>query len=68
MAKKKIRRYFKGLGATMDMSIPKLIAGAMGYGFDRLILRVYKFCVMNCCPSTDELWLFGHSRGSCTSA
>ncbi|OIW27581.1 hypothetical protein CONLIGDRAFT_440593 [Coniochaeta ligniaria NRRL 30616] len=58
-----IRKYYKGLGAELD-SVPRLIAGVLGDGFEKLIYKVYRFCALSCCPSTDEIYLFGFSRGA----
>ncbi|KAK6345914.1 hypothetical protein TWF730_010257 [Orbilia blumenaviensis] len=58
-----IRKYFKGLGNSLGI-VPRLHAGITGSGYEELIFNVYKFCALNCCPSQDEIFLFGYSRGA----
>jgi hypothetical protein len=39
--RQQIRKYFKGLGADLDL-IPRIFAGITGSGFEVLIFKVYK--------------------------
>ncbi|KAF3193743.1 hypothetical protein TWF225_009287 [Orbilia oligospora] len=60
-----LRKYFKGVGTDLELTaIPRLYAGITGSGCEDLISRVYKFCAFNCCPSRDEIYFFGYSRGA----
>ncbi|KAF3315808.1 hypothetical protein TWF173_003004 [Orbilia oligospora] len=60
-----LRKYFKGVGTDLELTaIPRLYAGITGSGCEDLISRVYKFCAFNCCPSQDEIYFFGYSRGA----
>ncbi|KAK3391139.1 hypothetical protein B0H63DRAFT_539774 [Podospora didyma] len=55
--------YKSGLGANESL-LPRTFAGVIGNGLDSKIGEVYKACAENCCPSRDELFLFGLSRGA----
>ncbi|KAK3331379.1 hypothetical protein B0H66DRAFT_546420 [Apodospora peruviana] len=58
-----IRKYWPGVGSASWFP-NQLISGAFGRGVDALIGEVYKYCAQNCCPSRDEIFLFGFSRGA----
>ncbi|KAK6358036.1 hypothetical protein TWF730_007390 [Orbilia blumenaviensis] len=57
------KKYFRGLAADLG-PVAKIYAGATGSGCSDLIAKVYKFCAMSCCPSQDEVYFFGFSRGA----
>ncbi|KAJ4217600.1 hypothetical protein NW759_008909 [Fusarium solani] len=55
--------YYKGLGARQP-KWKKYWQGGSGDGYEELIAEVYEHCAKACCPSQDELFLFGYSRGA----
>ncbi|KAH6876364.1 hypothetical protein B0T10DRAFT_585450 [Thelonectria olida] len=57
-----IKLYFKGIGAE-EVGIAKLMSGITGVGYELLMAQVYATCCLYSCPSRDEIYLFGFSRG-----
>ncbi|RSL95177.1 hypothetical protein CEP52_012181 [Fusarium oligoseptatum] len=55
--------YYRGLGARQP-KWKKYWQGGSGDGYEELIAEVYEHCAKACCPSQDELFLFGYSRGA----
>ena len=55
--------YEPGIGSADDLSLlEKVKAGASGKGYKEIIRRVYQKCCT--LDKTDEVWLFGFSRGA----
>ncbi|RSL69395.1 hypothetical protein CEP53_002237 [Fusarium sp. AF-6] len=55
--------YYRGLGARQP-KWKKYWQGGSSDGYEELIAEVYEHCAKACCPSQDELLLFGYSRGA----
>ncbi|KAK6524483.1 hypothetical protein TWF281_011391 [Arthrobotrys megalospora] len=58
-----IKKYFQGVGAESGF-VSQAYSGITGSGSEDLIAEVYKFCALKCCPSQDEVYFFGYSRGA----
>ena len=56
--------YDDGVG-TSDMRLPKILAGAVGWGLGRNIRQLYTALARNYTPG-DAIYLFGFSRGAYT--
>ncbi|KAI6896472.1 hypothetical protein KC318_g10053 [Hortaea werneckii] len=57
------KQYVEGIGAAEDLcSFDRLRAGVMGKGYEEKVRDAYeKCCQLN---ETDEIWLYGFSRGA----
>jgi uncharacterized protein (DUF2235 family) len=56
--------YLTGIGAESD-GVDRWTDGAFGHGMERNVRALYRFLVFNYMP-TDEIYLFGFSRGAFT--
>jgi len=68
---KQLKAYDTGVGSSYGWR-DKLLGGTMGQGLDRKIMEMYGFLMLNYQPATppqksDEIYLFGFSRGAYTA-